>query len=210
MDWGWLVVGKVREAEVRLHWSIPVAALLMGGFNFVPVFWIGFFGLVLAHEFGHARAVWGWGLRVTHIDVHGLGGLCRWYGNATPWQRARIAWGGVEAQLAVLVVWLLLVGAVGVPTSWVGSQLHHLFVWTNLWLIGLNLLPIPPLDGAEAWAVVPLMRERRAKQARQQQKKLAEERRVQESVDAELRRLESLEQEVANREDDIDLDDLLR
>jgi hypothetical protein len=38
------------------------------------------------------------------------------------------------------------------------------FVSTNIFLMALNLLPIPPLDGAEAWRVVPLLYGR-AKQA---------------------------------------------
>jgi hypothetical protein len=34
------------------------------------------------------------------------------------------------------------------------------FTRTNLWLIALNLLPVPPLDGAEAWPLLRHLKDR--------------------------------------------------
>ena len=40
-------------------------------------------------------------MQIVSIDVHGLGGVCRWYGVPSPRWRAIIAWGGVLAQAVV-------------------------------------------------------------------------------------------------------------
>lgn len=148
---GYWRIGAIRGVPIRVHWTMPVGALIFGGFRFAPVFWLGFFGLILIHELGHAALVRTFGHRVSSVDITGFGGLCRWSGLATPNQRSAIAWGGVAAQAVVLVLALAGLLLLGSPTSWMGAQIVSVLVWTNLWLMGLNLLPIPPLDGAEAW-----------------------------------------------------------
>jgi stage IV sporulation protein FB len=150
-DRGFLTLGKLRGIPIRIHWTMPVGAAVFGGLRFAPAFWLGFFLLVLVHELGHAFYVRRYGHRVLSIEVTGFGGLCRWSGAATPYERAAIAWGGVVAQGLLLLVALAIVVALGPPRAIWSAELAHVFVRTNLWLIGLNLLPIRPLDGAEAW-----------------------------------------------------------
>jgi hypothetical protein len=150
-DSGYWTLGRFRGLPLRVHWSVPLAALLLG--QFAPLNWILFVLIVLVHELGHAALVWRYGLRVVSIDLTGFGGLCRWSGNATAHERAVIAWGGVLAQAALVIV-ALIAGAL-----FSGAGLHFWaaasadFVRMNLVLIAVNLLPIPPLDGAEAWRV---------------------------------------------------------
>jgi Zn-dependent protease len=167
MDWnrGYLTLTHYRGAPVRVHWTTPLGAFVFGGMTFAPVFWVAFVTLVLVHELGHAFLVRRFGHRVEAIDVTGLGGVCRWAGAARPLHRGLIAWGGVLAQLLLLGVTVAAVAVVGTPTSFVGAQLVHAFVTTNLWLVALNLLPVAPFDGAEAW---PAARElvRRARERR--------------------------------------------
>ena len=45
---------------------------------------------------------------------------------------------------------------------------HMMYAFTdaNLWLIGLNLIPIEPLDGAKAWQILPMLLARFRKRAR--------------------------------------------
>lgn len=148
---GYWQIGRVRGIPVRLHWSIVLGAMLFSGMTFAPVFWLSFFGLVLAHEFGHALLVRRFGHQVLSVDVTGFGGLCRWAGHATEDQRGIIAWGGVAAQVLVLMTTLAIIMVTGWPTSWVGAQLASVLVRANLWLIVLNLIPIAPFDGADAW-----------------------------------------------------------
>ena len=167
MSVGWWSIYRFRGGAIRLHFSIPLAAFVFGRFAFVPGFWLGFVTIVLFHELGHAAMVRLVGARVSNIDVHGLGGSCSWYGNPTPLGRAWIAWGGVLAQAVVLAfawTWIL----VRPPHSVFAAQLLSAYTYSNLWLMAINLLPIPPLDGAEAWALPGLLRKwwqlRRAKQ----------------------------------------------
>ncbi len=151
---GFLTLTRFRGTPLRLHWTLPLGALVFTGMRFEPVAWLVFAGLVLAHEFGHALLVWRFRHRVLSIDVTGFGGLCRWSGAATTTERGAIAWGGVLAQAALLV---LAVGArffFGPPTTYATAVAYSVLTSTNLTLIALNLIPLPPLDGAEAWPLV--------------------------------------------------------
>jgi stage IV sporulation protein FB len=154
MDRGYLTIGRFRGVPLRLHWTLPLGALIFGGFRFVPAFWVGFFLLVLGHELGHAFFVQRYRHQVLSVDVTGFGGLCRWVGRATPYERAVIAWGGVLVQGLILLVAVAVLFAAGPPRSVWSVQLADVFTRTNLWLIGLNLLPLAPLDGKEAWPLV--------------------------------------------------------
>ena len=157
LERGYLTVARMRGVPIRIHWTTPVGAVLFGHLRFVPAFWIAFFVIVLVHELGHAALVWRFRYRVISIDVAGYGGMCRWQGHASPVERGVIAWGGVLAQAAVFIVALVLalVGFWSLMPG--GTLLASALLWTNLMIIGLNLLPFPPLDGNEAWSVLPLL-----------------------------------------------------
>jgi Zn-dependent protease len=158
---GHLTLGRFRGAPVRVHWSAPIAMLVFTRFRFAPGAWLGFVLLVLAHELGHAAMVAASGLEVLAADVHGLGGVCRWQGYPTPFQRALIAWGGVLAQAALGLGTLLVLAVLGSPEGVFAADLADVFLGTNLWVALVNLIPIPPLDGAEAWTIVPILAARR-------------------------------------------------
>ena len=115
MRGGYLTLGRWRGAPVRAHWSLPLGALVFGQGRFVPGFWLGFFLLVLIHELGHAALVKRYGHRVVSIDIHALGGACRWSGEATAVDRARIAWGGVLAQGVALAIAAAALALAGPP-----------------------------------------------------------------------------------------------
>lgn len=146
---GFLVLGHLGRAPIRVHWSTPIVAFALTGLSFVPGAWLGFLLLVLIHEIGHAIAARSFGAHVISVNAHGLGGTCEWYGHVTARQRAIIAWGGVLAQLALYVA--ARVVAVVLPSWGFFGQLLYTLTATNLILIVINLLPIRPLDGAEAW-----------------------------------------------------------
>ncbi|MEB2314428.1 MAG: hypothetical protein OZ921_19005 [Sorangiineae bacterium] len=165
---GYWQIARVRGIPIRLHWSLALGALLFGGFQFAPAFWVGFVVVVLVHEAGHALLVRRFGQRVLGIDITGFGGLTRWAGATTPMQRSIIAWGGVLAQGALLLLTLGALALMGPPRTVMGAELSSVLTRTNLWIIALNLLPLPPLDGALAWRLVPMLLERvkRARRAR--------------------------------------------
>lgn len=66
-------------------------------------------------------------------------------------QRASIAWGGVLGQLVVLLTTLLWAKSFDPASHPFVAQLVSAFTTTNVIMMLLNLLPIHPLDGAEAW-----------------------------------------------------------
>jgi len=154
LDRGSLTVARLRGIPIRLHWTLPLGVLVFSGFRFAPGFWTGFVLLVLLHELGHAALVRTFRLRVTGIDVTGFGGLCHWSGMTSPLQRGAIAWGGVLAQALLFGVTLAAVLLLGRPRGLFLSEIVNVFTYTNVYLIALNLLPIPPLDGWEAWGFV--------------------------------------------------------
>jgi stage IV sporulation protein FB len=148
---GWAQVGDFRGAPVRVHWTLPIGAFVLTGAGWVPGAWLGFAILILLHELGHALIVRAFRFHVVGIDVHGMGGECRWVGNATERQRAAIAWGGVLAQLAVFLTTPLWSARLPQPLSPFVLDLVSAFTATNLILMLVNLIPIAPLDGALAW-----------------------------------------------------------
>jgi Zn-dependent protease len=167
---GYLLVARVQGIPLRIHWSTPLGMLFFGRFAFVPGFWLGYLLLVGVHEAGHAWLARRMGLRPLGIEIHALGGQCRYAGDVvSAWQRAVIAWGGVLAQAALLAL-ALVARLAPWPPGAVLDQLFDALTWTNVWLMGLNLLPLPPLDGAEAWPLFGLLRgklaRRREKAAR--------------------------------------------
>ncbi len=157
---GYLPIGRWRGVPLRMHVLTPLGALLFTGFRFAPGAWLGFVVLILLHEMGHALLVMRYGLGVSSIDLHAYGGVCRWSGLATERQRSVIAWGGVLAQLVLLVLTASIVAVVGLPRSLFVRELVQVFTTTNVWLILLNLLPFAPLDGAEAWKLVSELKRR--------------------------------------------------
>ena len=56
---GHLVLGRLRGAPVRVHWSAPIGAFVLGRLRYVPWFWLAFLVLVMVHELGHALMVRG-------------------------------------------------------------------------------------------------------------------------------------------------------
>ncbi|MBX2810553.1 MAG: M50 family metallopeptidase [Myxococcales bacterium] len=145
---GYIVVGHDEKVPIKLHWTLFVAALAVGGWN--PGAWLGFLVVVVAHEMGHALMVYRLGGQVCGFVVQGIGGYCDWYGPISPKGRAAIAWGGTLGQLGLLfltLVWLQMYQPI---TPFVIGMIRVL-TWTNVVIVGVNVLPLPPFDGHEAW-----------------------------------------------------------
>jgi len=155
---GSIILGRVRGAPIRVHWTTFLAALVFNGFD--PPAWLGFLLLVVVHELGHAVFVWRYRYRVTAIEVNGLGGLCYWSpGEEEPTekQQAVIAWGGVVAQALSYVAVMIALIVAGTPSNWIIARIATVFTTVNVWVMMINLLPIPPLDGAKAWRLLPIL-----------------------------------------------------
>jgi Zn-dependent protease len=151
---GFWHAGTIRGVPIRFHWSILLGALIFSGFRFSPAFWLAFPLLVLIHELGHAWVIQRLGHRALAIDVTGFGGLCHWDPRfASRLHHALVAWGGVAAQFLLFLAATAYTLIKGGPSFYWEAEVLHVFTTTNLFLIALNLLPFPPLDGARAWTL---------------------------------------------------------
>jgi hypothetical protein len=115
--------------------------------------------VIVGHQLGHALAVAAAGGRLLGLDTTGVGGSCRWRGAGSVLERAWVAWGGMLMQAVLLG--LALAFADSLAASPVGGQLRFCFVELNLALLAINLLPLPPLDGALAWRIFGALRDSR-------------------------------------------------
>jgi stage IV sporulation protein FB len=154
---GFWTIGRLAGAPIRLHWTLPLGALVMSRFTFAPAYWLGFVLLILIHELGHALIVLRYRLGLVEIMVHGVGGYCSHGPARSRWQESAIAWGGVLGQLTALLVTGLLLLLFGRPNNVHTAQLAYVFTETNLFLIAINLIPIEPLDGRKAWPLVGMI-----------------------------------------------------
>lgn len=165
MTQGLWSLGRWRGVPVLLHWSVWLG-LAWFGYRYrqwLPTLltFTGFLGLLATHELGHAIAAQSRRVRVHEIRLYLLHGLCRHAAPARARDDVFIAWGGVLAQATVLLVALPLSARIGALSPALSFQLAPLFrvlIWTNLWIIAFNLLPIAPLDGHRAWRVLRPLR----------------------------------------------------
>lgn len=155
---GHLLVSRVWGIPLLVHWTAPLGALFIGGPAFRPATWASFVALIVIHELGHAAVVRHCRKQVLRINLNALGGVCWWRGEATEAQRVFIAWGGVLAQLALLIAAVVFVATAGRATTAWGAEIERVAIGVNIFVAAFNLVPVPPLDGATAWRVVPLLR----------------------------------------------------
>ncbi|HEY5678144.1 MAG TPA: hypothetical protein VIR81_15220, partial [Myxococcales bacterium] len=132
----------LRAGPIRLHWSLLLGALLFCAAQPRPLLLGGYALLLAAHVLGHLLATAGTRLHVGGVMLHALGGELLGEGDVSPARRSFIALSGVLAQLALLVMAL----QVTLP-----ADLHEAFTRRNGVMLLLNLVPLKPLDGAQAW-----------------------------------------------------------
>jgi hypothetical protein len=148
-------VGRFRGAPVRLHLSLVLGLMMYSRGRWAPGAWVACVLITLLHELGHALLVARFRLTVVAIDVHALGGECSYRGEVTAWRRSVIAWGGVLAQALLLAATATALALGATPEAGFARELVTAFLWPNAFNIGLNLLPIEPLDGSRAWGLFP-------------------------------------------------------
>lgn len=158
-----VTVAKWKGVPIKVHAGLPFGLFVFSGFRFDPLDWACMLGIVLLHELGHAGVVRLAGGRATEVMLHGFGGWCAWRGDVTKLGRAAIACGGIAAQLMLLVLVLAIDAAGQWPQTNTWLNIFWSATYSNAYLIALNLLPIAPLDGAEAWAF-PYLLGRRARE----------------------------------------------
>lgn len=151
---------RIRGVSVYVHWSaFLVAAILLMGVLQRPLVTlaalVSYFSLLLIHECGHLIAAQRLRGQVFDIKLYPIFGMTSF---ETPWSRfdhCVIKWAGVLAQAVValpIVTWVAVFGYT--PFAPVNAVLAILG-FISLGIAAFNLLPIPPLDGAVAWGLIP-------------------------------------------------------
>ena len=151
---------EIRGVPVYAHWSLLlVGALVVVGALEQPgellTGWCAYFSVILLHECGHLVLAQRRGYRVVAIELYPILGRVRF---AEPWSRydeAVIAWGGVAAQAVVaapLVGWVAVFGFSRFPLVNLAVGILGFY---SLLVAAVNLIPLPPLDGARAWSLIP-------------------------------------------------------
>ena len=171
-------LGNWGRIPVSLHWTAlltfawlyiifrSVIDTLIGGVALLVVF--------AAHEYGHVFLLRRRRIPVTSIMFFGVHGETSYNEYvAKPGDAIAVAWGGVAAQLVVLVLAIAANAFVpfeAVPVAIVvWGPAYYVFTQFNVFLMIVALLPIGPFDGHDAWrAFSRLRRPRRAKAAPKQ------------------------------------------
>ena len=159
MNRGFVTLGRFRGAPIRVHWSVLPMVFVFSWFRFAPGVWLGVLLILLVHELGHAVLVRARRLQVVEVQLHGAGGHCM-HTTGSHYDSTIIAWGGVLAQMGLLLVGLIVPLVVPVESTFLAELLGTL-ISTNLFLAALNLVPYPALDGHLAWQLPKLWWQRR-------------------------------------------------
>ena len=140
LHWSWLAVGLLE-----LQWRSDAYSSVVWN----AVEYVGLFGLVLLHEFGHALACRSTGGQAERIMLWPLGGVA--YVRPPPRPGAHL-WSIAAGPLVNLVLAPLLIGAVLLLPAEVWPNLHSTLLslaYINAALFVFNMLPIYPLDGGQ-------------------------------------------------------------
>jgi Zn-dependent protease len=166
MEQSYWQLGTWRRIPVSMHWTVLI------GFAWLYLFFwdllataiasVAYFSLLVAHEFGHVFLLRRRKIAVERIELFGLHGK-----TSHAWASAKdsvvVAWGGVGAQLCVLLLALVLgylLAGVTSPLVWlVASPVLFVLTKLNVFLMVVALLPIGPFDGHAAWAAIPRLRQ---------------------------------------------------
>lgn len=159
-------LGHWRGIPVTFHWTVllglPWFYYQTRSIQATAVAFVAFSFLLMAHELGHAIVAMWRNVRVVRIQLFFIHGVCTHEEPDYEEDDVLIAWGGVAAQLVVLVIALaasVIVAAASPISRAVMAPLFRVLIETNLLIMILNLLPIAPLDGAKAWRALPMLRE---------------------------------------------------
>lgn len=164
---GYWKLGQWKKVPVFFHWTIflwiPWYLYKFGDLLDTVLTFAAFVALLMVHEMGHAIAA-----KLNRIPVHAiklylLHGQCEHQEAHYEAEDLLIAWGGVLAQLVVLVLVLAAKFVLTLSTpeaAYFLTPLFYVFINANALMILINLIPIAPLDGSKAWRVIPYFRPR--------------------------------------------------
>lgn len=155
-------IGRIAGLPILVDLSFLLLAMLFSADYFTSgnatTMSIGFLMVVglalsiLLHELAHAVVGRSLGVRPSHIELNGLGGLCFWASPMRPeaWRRIAISLAGPAANLLLHYTFLVLAGLPVVAGNRFVLSICVNLAYYNLLLCIFNLLPAFPLDGGKA------------------------------------------------------------
>lgn len=153
---------RILGASLHIHWSVWLAAafvlvMFRGEQARAPMAICCYFGVILLHEFGHALLAKRLGYQPLGIYLTAIHGVCQYEHPDSLREDAVIAWGGVLVQLIVAIPLILVgtlspLGRVPYVNTFIAFFGHY-----SLVMALFNLIPLPGLDGAVAWRIVPML-----------------------------------------------------
>lgn len=165
MDQNYFNLGTWGRIPVAMHWSVLIAFAWM-----YLIFWnvvasviaaAFFFVLLVIHEFGHVFVLRRLKIPVADIRLYGIHGMTT-HRETSQRNETLVAWGGVAAQLLVLVAAILVASFAdfsAVPFLGMAAGVAYVvFTKLNVFVMIIALLPIGPFDGHAAWKAIPMMR----------------------------------------------------
>jgi len=145
---------------VYIHWSVwPIVGFIL--FNVIrhPLTSLlaltAYMSVLLIHEAGHLIAAERMACEVLSIRPYPIFGVTNF---EMPWSKfdhCVIAWGGVLAQAVVVAPIVVAVSLFGYTRF---ESINAVLAILGFFSVGValfNLLPVKPLDGAIAWAIIP-------------------------------------------------------
>lgn len=156
------LVFRLQRVKVHVHWSVLLLAaglVGMAGRQFLEALLgvVSIFGVVLLHEWGHVLAARRQGCLVDGIEVFPFLGRTLY---SSPYSRLEdgvVAWSGSLLQLAVATPVIALVNRFGFTPWGAANAVLFCFGYFSAGIAAFNLLPMPPLDGARAWPILPAL-----------------------------------------------------
>ena len=161
IDWNSsLKVASVAKIDVRLHWSMFVAAAFLlvtarYGSHYAMVCFV-LTMIILLHEFGHAFMAKYLGLAATKIVLYPIGGLAYTGVSLRPRDNALVSAAGPAVNIAIALIILVTMVATNTPIEvdmfnpfsfYFGHSLLENIFGLNGLMILVNTAPIHPLDG---------------------------------------------------------------
>ena len=146
----------IAAIPIRFHWStllmlvglIAASGVLGAG---LAVLAFAVCTVTLAHELGHAYLARRLGYEVMDIRVFPVFGKCRYDRPYSDYEDAVIAWGGVAAQLLLLLPAAATLALVGNTSYGAINVLLIGLSYFNAVVMACNLAPARGMDGAKAW-----------------------------------------------------------
>ena len=155
-------VMEICGVKVFAHWSVLlIGAVILLGATAEPFFAFAvlgsYYGVILLHECGHMIAAQRKRGTVFSIELYPVWGITRFTAPYSRFDHCVIAWGGVAAQALVAVPLIVFVKTFGFTRFEPLNAALTIFGFFSLGVAVFNLIPVPPLDGAIAWRLLPAL-----------------------------------------------------